>query len=159
MLYFVNGCSGVNEIDIQKHYSGFCIISQGELKMGESKGYIRNMDEKGSVNISEDVIAIIAAAATMEVAGVHCMFSSYGKEITSVLSKRALSKGVRLHIDGENIVIDVHIIAMAGYPVNEVGADIQRAVVSAIEAAVGVTVCAVNVHICGVSLNRAKKQA
>jgi len=122
--------------------------------MGESKGYIKSMDERGSVNISDEVLAIIAATAAMEVAGVHCLFSSYGKELASVLGKKALAKGIKMHIDGENIIIDVFLIASVGYPVNEVGADVQKAVIAAVEAAVGVTVNAVNVHICGVSLKK-----
>ena len=124
--------------------------------MGESKSYIRNMDEKGSISISEDVVAVIAAAATMEVSGVHSMFASYGKELTNVLSKKSTTKGVKLQIDGDDVIIEVHIIALIGYSVNEVGEDIQRTVMSAVEAAVGVTVSAVNVHICGVSLKKTK---
>ena len=124
--------------------------------MGESKSYIRNSDEKGSINISEDVVAVIAATATMEVSGVHSMFASYGKEISNVIGKKAMSKSVKLQMDGDDVTVEVHIIAMIGHSVNEVGADIQRAVISAVEAAVGVTVSAVNVHICGVSLKKTK---
>jgi len=128
----------------------------GALKMGESKAYIRNTDEKGSINISEDVIAVIAAAATMEVKGVHSMFASYSKELTNVLNKKAMTRGVKLHIDGDDVTIEVHIIVLIGYSVNEVGEDIQRAVISTVEDAVGVKVSAVNVHICGVSLKKTK---
>ena len=39
--------------------------------MGENKGYIRNADDKGSVNISDEVVAIISAVAATEVEGVH----------------------------------------------------------------------------------------
>ena len=124
--------------------------------MGENKGYIRNADEKGSINISEDVIAVIAAAATIEVDGVYSLFASYGKELTNMLNKKILSKGVKLHIDGDDAAIDLYIIASIGYSVNEVGAQIQRSVISAVESAVGVKVSAVNVHICGVSLKKHK---
>jgi len=124
--------------------------------MGESKGYIRNTDEKGSINISEEVVAVIAAAATLDVDGVHCLFFSFGKEPANMLSRKVLSKGIKLHIDEDSIAIDVFVIASIGYSVNEVGADIQRAVASAVEASVGVTVNAVNVHICGVSLKKKK---
>ena len=124
--------------------------------MGESKGYIRSSDEKGSINISEEFIAVIAASAVIEVDGVYSLFFSYGKDGVNALSKKALSRGVRLHIEGDDVIIDVYIIASIGYSVNLVGADIQRAVISAVEAAVGVTVSAVNVHICGVSLKKAK---
>ena len=125
--------------------------------MGESKGYVRNTDEKGSINISEDVIAVIVAAATLEVEGVQGLFYAYGKEISNMISKKGLSKGVKLMIDEDNVTIDIYIMTEMGYSVNEIGVEIQRGVMSAVESAVGVTVKAVNVHICGISLKKTKK--
>ena len=124
--------------------------------MGESKGYIRNSDDKGSINISEDVIAVIAAASTMDVDGVNGFFFSHGKEITHKIGKKGFTKGVDLMIDGDEVTIDVHIIADMGYSVSEVGAAIQKAVGAAIEDAVGAKVVAVNVHIRGVALRKPK---
>ena len=125
--------------------------------MAENKGYIRSIDEKGSINISEDVIAVIAAAAASEVEGVHGLFFSPGKELTNMLGRKGLSKGVKLLISGDDLTIDVYIIADMGYSVSEVGAEIQKAVMSSVEAAVGVAISSVNVHICGVSLKKNKQ--
>ena len=127
--------------------------------MGESKGYIRSIDEKGSINISEDVVAVIAATASVEAEGVHGLFFAHGKELSNMLSKKGVSRGVRLSIDDEDITIDVYIIVEIGNSVSEVGAEVQRAVMSAVEAAVGVSVSAVNVHICGISLKTRNKQS
>ena len=124
--------------------------------MGESKGYVKRSDENGSINISEDVVAVIAATAAMEVEGVNGLFFSTGKELTNLVSKKGLSRGVRLLIYGDDVTIDVYILAEIGYPVSEVGAEVQKAVISAVEAAVGVTVTAVNVHISGVTLRKSK---
>jgi len=124
--------------------------------MGEHKGYIRNADEKGSVNISEDVVAIIAATAAVEVEGVHGLYYSHGRELKQMIGKRGFAKGVRLGIDGDNVTVDVYIVAEMGFSVNEVGAKIQKAVISAVEDAVGAKVSAVNVHICGVALKKNK---
>jgi len=124
--------------------------------MGDNKGYIRNTDERGSVNISEDVVAIIASAAASEVEGVHSLFFSPGKELSSMFTGKSLSKGVKLLIEEDDIVIDVSVIVAIGHSVSVVGAEIQRVVMSAVEAAVGVSVKAVNVHICGVSLKKNK---
>ena len=124
--------------------------------MGENKGYIRNADEKGSINISEDVIAVIAAAAASEVEGVHGLFYTHGKELTNMLGRKSISKGVKMLIDGNKLTIDVYIMADMGYSVSEVGEEIQKAVISAVEAAVGVSVSSVNVHICGVALKKNK---
>ena len=125
--------------------------------MAEGKGYIINSDEKGSVNISEDVVAIIAAAAAAEVQGVHGPFVSHSKDITSMLGRKNLPKGVKLCIDGDNVTIDINIITEIGYSVSEVGAEVQKAVVSAVEDAVGATVAAVNVTVCGIALKKKEK--
>ena len=122
--------------------------------MGESKGYIRTADENGSINISEDVVAVIAASAAAEIEGVQGLFFSPGKELSNMVGKKGLSKGVKLVVDGDNVTIDVYIIVGIGYSVSDVGTEVQKAVISAVEATVGVSVAAVNVHICGVSLKK-----
>ena len=127
--------------------------------MAENKGYIRTSDEKGSINICQSVIAVIAAAAAVDIDGVYGLYQSPGKELTTVSSKRGISRGVRIHIDGDEITVDVYFIAELGYSVSEIGAKVQKAIVSAIEETVGVKVSTVNVHICGVSLKKAKQQA
>jgi len=122
--------------------------------MGEHKGYIRNSDEKGSVNISEEVVAIIAANAALEVEGVHGLHYSHGKEFTHMIGKRGFARGVKIVVEGDDITIDVHIVAEMGHSISEVGASIQKSVISAIEDTVGAKVSAVNVHICGVALKK-----
>jgi len=121
--------------------------------MAENK-YIVSSDERGSVNISEDVVAVIAATAAAEVEGVHGLFVSHNKEITNMLGRKGHSKGVKLCIEDDDITIDVNVIAEMGFSVNEVGAEVQKAVMSAVEDTVGVTVKEVNVSICGIALKK-----
>ena len=122
--------------------------------MAENKVYIVNSSEKGSINISEDVISIIAAVAAAEVEGVHGPFASHSKEITNVLGRKGLAKGVKLSLDGDDVTLDISIIAEMGYSISEVGANVQKAVMSAIEGAAGITAKAVNISICGVALKK-----
>jgi len=124
--------------------------------MAEQKGYIKNSDEKGSINISEDVVAVIAASAAVEVEGVNGLYYLHGKEITHMIGKRGFSRGVKISVEGEEITIDVHIVAEMGFAISEVGAKIQKAVISAIEDTVGTKVCAVNVHVCGVAQKKSR---
>ncbi|MCL2628160.1 MAG: Asp23/Gls24 family envelope stress response protein [Oscillospiraceae bacterium] len=126
--------------------------------MAESKGYIRSSDEKGSINICQNVVAVIAAAAAVDVDGVHGLYQSPGRELTTVSGKKGISRGVKVSIDGDNIALDVSFIAELGYSVSEVGAVVQKAVITAIEEAIGIKVSTVNIHICGVSLKKAKQQ-
>ena len=125
--------------------------------MAENKGYIVNTDEKGSINIAEDVVAVIAAASAVEVEGVHGLFAAHNKEISNMLVRKGSSKGVRLTVDGSDITINVNVIADIGFSINEVGAQVQRAVISAVEDTVGITVKTVNVNICGIALKKKEK--
>ena len=121
--------------------------------MAENKGYIINADDKGSVNISDEVVAIIAAVAATEVEGVHGLFISHGKEVTRVQGKRGLSKGIKVFIEGNEVSIDVNVMTDMGCSVHEVGAQVQSAIITAVEDAVGIKVGMVNVNICGISLS------
>ena len=125
--------------------------------MADSKGYIRSTDERGSINICQNVVAVIAAAAAVDVDGVHGLYQSPGRELTTVSGRKGISKGIRIQIDGDEVIVDVNFIAEMGQSVSEVGAAVQSAVKSAIEEAVGAKVNAVNINICGVSLKKAKK--
>ena len=122
--------------------------------MAESKSYIINSDEKGSINISEDVVAVIAAVAAAEVEGVHGPFVTYNKEITNVLGRKNYSKGIKLNINGDDVTIDASIVAEVGFSVSEVGAAVQKAVIAAVQDTLGIIVSAVNVNICGIALKK-----
>ena len=124
--------------------------------MAESKGYIKTSDEMGSINICQSVVAVIAASAAVENDGVYGLYQSPGRELTTVSSKKGISRGVKINIDEDSITVDVYFIANLGYAVNEVGEAVQKAVKNAIEEAVGTTVSEVNIHICGVSLKKVK---
>ncbi|MCL2227005.1 MAG: Asp23/Gls24 family envelope stress response protein [Oscillospiraceae bacterium] len=126
--------------------------------MGEHKGYIRNADAKGSVNISEDVVATIASNAASEVEGVTGFYYSQGKDITSMIGKRHLPRGIKLTVTDGAVTLDVYIVVDIGFSVNEIGEKVQKAVIAAVVDATGAKVDEVNVHICGVSIKKAKKQ-
>ena len=122
--------------------------------MGENKEYVTYPDEKGSINISEEVIAIIAANAAAEVEGVASLSASLGKDIAELLGKKNISKGVKISVEEEAVTADVFIMVKIGYAVNEVGMKVQESVISAIQDMTGFEIAAVNVHICGISFDK-----
>ncbi len=117
--------------------------------MGENKDYITHPDEKGSINISEEVISVIAAAAATETEGVAGLSAGKG-----ILGKENPSKGVRITVEGESVKVDLWMIVRMGVSVSRVGQKVQEAVASSIESATGFTVAEVNVHIVGVNLGK-----
>jgi uncharacterized alkaline shock family protein YloU len=124
--------------------------------MGENREYVTTAEERGSINISEEVLAVIAGGAALEIDGVAGLYSSPGRDIAELLGKKNLAKGVRIHVDEKTITADIYIMAAFGSAVNEVGAAIQKAVATAIESTTGLEVEAVNVHICGISFRKDK---
>ena len=62
--------------------------------MGDNKEYLTHPEENGSINISEEVVAAIAAGAACEVDGVSGMLSGGGN--VSDLMKKNPARGVKL---------------------------------------------------------------
>lgn len=122
--------------------------------MGENKDYITHPDEKGSINISEEVISVIAASAAMETEGVAAL--SAGRDLTELLGKKSLGRGVRITVEGESVKVDLWLTVKLGVSVNKVGRKVQEAVSSGIESMTGFAVTEVNVHIVGIALNARK---
>ena len=60
--------------------------------MSEMKEYISRADELGNIHISEDVLAVIAAAAALEVEGVSALAANLGSDIAELLGKKKPGK-------------------------------------------------------------------
>ena len=121
--------------------------------MAENREYITYSEEKGSINISNDVIAAVAAAAAVEVEGVSGLVSGAGKDIAQFLGgKKNLGSGVKLNMDGDDLNVDISILLTVGTEINAAAKKIQSSVIDAVEATTGIKVSAVNVHVSGLSL-------
>ncbi len=120
--------------------------------MSDNREYIVHPGESGSINISEDVVASIAASAAKETEGVASLTSSVGKEISELLGKKSVPRGVKISFEDEAVTADVCITVDYGTPMEGVGKAVQKNVAAAIEGMTGFTVAAVNVHICGIAL-------
>lgn len=126
--------------------------------MGEGKDYVSRADEMGSINISEDVLAVIAAAAAMEVEGVGGMAAGLGTDVAELVGRKVLAKGVRLTMTDEKVAIDLSILVNYGSIISDVAKAVQDAVMSAVENTSGLTVSAVNVTVAGVMFPHAVKK-
>ena len=112
-------------------------------------------DEKGTVNISEEVVAAIAAVAVSEVEGVFGLSSSFTADLKEMLGKKNMSKGVKLNIEGEQVTVECFVIATYGYEIPVVAANVQENVISAVESMTGMKVTAVNVDVVGIAQPKA----
>jgi len=118
-----------------------------------AENYIARQDERGSINISEDVIAVMVGAAIREIEGVAGLSNTIGSELADFIGRKSVTKGVKVQFDDEKIVVDVIVMVRFGVKINEVGEKIQEAVANAVEGMTGLG-SIVNVHISGISYEK-----
>ncbi|MEF9971603.1 MAG: Asp23/Gls24 family envelope stress response protein [Oscillospiraceae bacterium] len=117
-----------------------------------AENYISTETEKGKINISEDVIAVMVGAAITEVEGVAGLANTVGTEIFDLIGKKTLSKGVKVTLDEDCITVDVLLMITFGCVITEVAQKVQAAVASALESMTGLS-SHVNVHVSGVAFH------
>ena len=110
------------------------------------------VEENEGIEISGDVIAVIAGVAVSEVQGVASMSGGFAGGITEVLSgKKNLAKGIKVDKTDNAVKIDVNIIVEYGSRIPDVAFEIQNRVKKSVENMTGLKVEEVNVHVQGVN--------
>lgn len=125
--------------------------------MSDTKEYLVQSVEKGTVNISEEVVAAIAAIAASEVEGVYGLAAGFTAEIAEMLGKKNMSKGVKLTIEDEVVSVECFVVVTYGYEIPAVAAGVQDGIMNAIESMTGLKVASVDVSICGISNPKVEK--
>ena len=115
-------------------------------------------DTENGIEISNDVIAVIAGVAVSEVQGVASMSGGFAGGITEVLSgKKNLAKGIKVEKSENSAKIDVNIIVEYGTRIPDVAYEIQKKVKKSVENMTGFKVEEVNVHVQGVNTDIVSK--
>ena len=118
--------------------------------MADNKQYITNVQENGSVMISEDVIISIVSHAVSEVEGVVSISSKPVAELADMIGKK-WGKGMRIAINENNdLIIDVDVIIGYGQSVVALAGAVQTAIIGAVQSMTGVENVTVNVNVCGI---------
>lgn len=116
-------------------------------------------DTENGIEISNDVIAVIAGVAVSEVQGVASMSGGFAGGITEVLSgKKNLAKGIKVDKTDNSTKIDVNIVVEYGSRIPDIAFEIQNRVKKAVESMTGFKVEEVNVHVQGVNTDIVKKE-
>lgn len=109
------------------------------------------MDELGNVTISTEVIATIASVAAGEIEGVSKMEMNFAESISEKFGKKSYSKGVKVQIEDDTVIIDVFINIIFGYPINETAVKVQENIKKSVESMTEFKVKKIDVHISGVT--------
>ena len=119
----------------------------------ERNTYTIKADENlGEVKIADEVVAIIAGLAAMEVDGVASMSGNTTREIIGNLAMKNLSKGVKVDVLEGIVTVSLKLTLKYGYSIVEVSGKVQEKVKAAIENMTGLTVADVNIRVAGVDV-------
>lgn len=115
--------------------------------------YISISAEKGTINVSEDVIAVIAGSAISETEGVAGLSNTVGSEIYEFIGRKSVTKGIKVSFEEGSIVIDATIMVRFGTTIAAIAEKVQTAVAGAVEAMTGMSPV-VNIRVAGISFDK-----
>ncbi len=137
-------------------------LAEGGFEMADTKNQKRDTytiyDDEGigTVQIADEVVAIIAGLAATEVEGVASMAGNITNELVGKLGMKNLSKGVKVDVLDGVVCVDLALNIKYGYGIPETSQTVQEKVKAAIENMTGLEVSDVNVAIAGVDMEQTK---
>ncbi|MCM1046150.1 MAG: Asp23/Gls24 family envelope stress response protein [Candidatus Gastranaerophilales bacterium] len=115
---------------------------------------LRQDDSVGSVQIADDVVAMIASLAATEVEGVSAMAGNITNELMSRVGVKKLTKGVRVVVQEDKVKVDLAVTLEYGYNIPATCQRVQLKVKSAIENMTGLSCNDVNIRISGITIKK-----
>lgn len=117
----------------------------------DKKSVVLQSDEnRGEVQIADDVVAMIASLAATEVKGVHALSGNITNELMSKVGVKKLTKGVKVDIYEGNVTIHLAVTMEYGYNIPATCTKVQDKVKTAVENMTGLSCTDVNIRIVGV---------
>lgn len=124
-----------------------------EKDTGRSTCVLQSNDRIGEVQIADDVVAMIAELAALEVDGVASMAGNATNELLSKVGVKGMHKGAKVEVLDRVVSVELSVNLKYGYHIPAVSGKIQEKVKNAIETMTGLTVADVNVRIVGVAID------
>ena len=126
-------------------------------KESSKNTYVLQEDENlGSVQIADEVVAMIASLAATEVDGVSAMGGNITNELMSRVGVKNLARGVKVEVIGSSVKVELVVLLEYGYNIPATSQKVQERVKNAIENMTGLAVTDVNIRIAGVNMNTGK---
>lgn len=110
--------------------------------------------EMGAVRIANEVVAVVAGLAAIEVPGLSGMSGGVVGGIAERLGRKNLAKGVKVEVGEREAAIDLYTIVDYGVRIPDVATQVQTSVKRAVETMTGLKVVEVNVHVQGVAFTK-----
>lgn len=125
-----------------------------EKEIDKKSVVLKQEENVGAVQIADDVVAMIASLAAVEVDGVSAMAGNITNELMSKVGMKKLTKGVRVDVLDNNVTVDLTVTMEYGYNILATSQLVQNKVKSAIENMTGLTCSDVNIRIAGIIMKK-----
>ena len=111
----------------------------------------------GQIQISDEVIAIIAGTAAAETEGVTIATSNVGAVKGFFGKKNNQSKGVKVTVEGNEVKAELELAAKYGVKLQQAATEVQEKVKNALETMTGLEVTAIDVRITEIATDKKAK--
>lgn len=115
------------------------------------------MEEKeanGQIQISDEVISIIAGTAAAETEGVSLPSSAPVSSVKGFFGKKNQSKGVKVTVEENTALIELEVVVKFGINIKNACEEVQQKVKNAVETMTGLTVSGVNINVTAIMVEK-----
>jgi len=110
-------------------------------------------DSLGRIEVSPRAIAAVAEEAALQCYGIVGLASRRQRGVWTRPPEEARDRGgVLVHVDGDQVVLDLYVVIEYGTRISEVARNVMASVKFAVEQALGIPVGQVNVNVQGIHL-------
>lgn len=125
-----------------------------EIDRDKNALVLREDGNIGSVQIADDVVAMIASLAATEVEGVSAIAGNITNEMMSRGGVKKIAKGVRVDVQEDRVRVDLAVTLEYGYNIPVICQKVQLKVKSAVENMTGLSCNDVNIRILGITIKK-----
>ncbi|SES82777.1 Uncharacterized conserved protein YloU, alkaline shock protein (Asp23) family [Oceanobacillus limi] len=108
----------------------------------------------GTVEIAPEVIEVITGIAASEVDGLYTMRGNFASGVVERLGKKTHSKGVKVELTENGIVIDLFVVLNFGVSIPKVAQKLQENIRQTLKTMTALEIAEINVHVVGVQMDK-----
>ena len=114
---------------------------------------LETSEEVDQVQIADDVIAVVAEIAALEVDGIVGTAAGKG-DFMQAFSGKKRPKGVKVEVAEDEVFIDLGVVVKYGAKIQKSCKEVQEKVKNSVETMTGLNVVSVNIHVVGVHFDK-----